>query len=282
MDPNLQLSAASARRVKPAGDATEDAIVKSAARAIRILEYFDLRREGARLGEVAEALDFPLSSTSELLRTLEAIGYLHFARFERLYTLTRRISLLGSWLDPSIVKKGKLLQLAQTLASRLGTTSTIALRKQFHVQYIHFATPEPGAGEASPPMPGLCRVLTGDASGRAILSTLKDAELMQVIHRANAEFGAGISDKRRYVDALRAESGQEIFSGSGSLEGRSAFAKLIDSSEGSLVIGVEYPEDLGDEMAATIRQTFSRELNSSAPLCRAEIPRDGHPWSIRD
>jgi DNA-binding IclR family transcriptional regulator len=72
---SLSLSAAPRRR--------RDEVVKSAARVMRILEYFDRRKSCANVHAVATALGYPPSSTGALLRSLAATGYLHHDRANR-------------------------------------------------------------------------------------------------------------------------------------------------------------------------------------------------------
>src|SRR3546814_12336581 len=50
-------------------------VVKSAGRALQILEYFDDARREANMIDISRALHYPESSTSILLRSLVALGY---------------------------------------------------------------------------------------------------------------------------------------------------------------------------------------------------------------
>src|SRR5690606_23559085 len=66
------------QQVRPIVDAgpAETPTVKSAARALRVLELFDELRRDARVAEISMRLGYPQSSTSVLLKCLEKAGYL--------------------------------------------------------------------------------------------------------------------------------------------------------------------------------------------------------------
>lgn len=65
-----------ARRTREVVDATTEkrAVVKSAARVLRILAIFDDVQRKMRVGELAERTGYPQSSTSVLLQSLAKLG----------------------------------------------------------------------------------------------------------------------------------------------------------------------------------------------------------------
>ena len=63
--------------------------VKSATRAIEILEFFKGAREPRAMSDIAAALGYPQSSTTVLLKTLIALGYLNFDRGDRIFSEIR-------------------------------------------------------------------------------------------------------------------------------------------------------------------------------------------------
>jgi DNA-binding IclR family transcriptional regulator len=71
--------------------------VKSADRILEILEFFDDTRSPHSVSDIASALGYPQSSTTELLQTLSARGYIYFHQESRRYAPTLLISLLGDW-----------------------------------------------------------------------------------------------------------------------------------------------------------------------------------------
>ena len=70
-----------ARRAQPKresiskGSQLQRSTVKSAARVLAILEYFDDLQRPSTVTEIAEELTYPQSSTSALLRSLVSMGY---------------------------------------------------------------------------------------------------------------------------------------------------------------------------------------------------------------
>ncbi|MGZ3338702.1 MAG: helix-turn-helix domain-containing protein, partial [Reyranella sp.] len=54
------------------------AAIKSAERALAILEYFQEKRRAATVGDIAGALSLPQSSTSMLVKCLVSLGYLEY------------------------------------------------------------------------------------------------------------------------------------------------------------------------------------------------------------
>src|SRR5262245_24956505 len=91
------------------------AIVKSAGRALQVLEYFDDIRQEARMVEIARALNYPESSTSVLLKSLATIGYLSYDRYKRTYIPTNRVRLLGNWIESSLFENDRILNLMRAL-----------------------------------------------------------------------------------------------------------------------------------------------------------------------
>ena len=79
--------------------------VKSAARVLEILEYFDCVQRAASVNEIAATLGYPLSSTSMLLQSLVDRGYLAQGE-KRVYRLTPRVKLLGGCLSPALDANG--------------------------------------------------------------------------------------------------------------------------------------------------------------------------------
>ncbi|HYF18084.1 MAG TPA: helix-turn-helix domain-containing protein [Ramlibacter sp.] len=74
--------------------------VKSAVRALEVLELFDRLQREASVGEVARLLGYPLSSTSVLLSTMMGCGYLRAGAAQHTYVPTPRLARLGAWIGP--------------------------------------------------------------------------------------------------------------------------------------------------------------------------------------
>jgi DNA-binding IclR family transcriptional regulator len=162
--------------------------VKSAARVMQILEFFDDIKRQATVMEVAETLGYPQSSTSALLRSLVVLGYLLYDPYTRVYVPSSRVALLGSWVSGQFVAEGKILRMMKELNERTGDVVMLAVRNGLHAQYIHVL-------QATNPARlhmtlGTVRSLAHSGAGYAILSTMSDAEVTRVVMRINAEKGA--------------------------------------------------------------------------------------------
>jgi hypothetical protein len=97
-----------------------DGVVKSAGRVLQILEYFDEIQRTANVVEIAEMLKLPQSSTSALLRSLVAMGYLYFDRMARTYVPSCKVALLGNWVNSPLFMGGVVLQCMEELRERTG------------------------------------------------------------------------------------------------------------------------------------------------------------------
>jgi len=161
-----------------------DNSVKSARRVFDVLEFFEEHQQAASVIEVASALKFPQSSTSALMRTMTAFGYLHYDTSRRTYIPTPRVSMLGHWIDPTLFTRGRLLNLMEDLSARTGETIMVALRNGLSAQYIHVI-------QAKLPMrlyvkAGTLRPLARSGSGYALLSCYPDREVRRLVRLINA------------------------------------------------------------------------------------------------
>lgn len=212
-------------------------VVKSAGRALQILEFFDGVQREASVSEISRALNYPQSSTSVLLRSLVSMGYLQQDRTRRTYVPTRRVSLLGNWVDPSLMQQGKLLDTVEELARKSGQTVVMATANGLYVQYIYVAR---STGMAQPPI-GSLRPITSVAVGRALLSIYEDGQLTRLLRRINAERqehaeAIAIND---FVEKLRADRSRGYFRGSGADTDQAGIAIVLDRDRQLLVLGIE-------------------------------------------
>lgn len=170
----------------------EDA-VKSAKRALEILELFSRHRRPLALKEILEELGYPTSSGSALMKSLVALGYLDYDRERRTYFPTMRIAALGSWVPGALFGDGPLLPALETLHQRIGETVVLAVQSDLHAQYIHLIhSAEPLQFRAPP---GTRRPLARSGLGLVLLSGKTDAEIERLRRRINAS-GEGASQSR--------------------------------------------------------------------------------------
>jgi len=167
----------------------ETSLVKSAGRVLEILEYFDDLQRQSTVMEIADALGYPQSSTSALLRSLVAMGYLNYDAQKRTYITSSRVALLGSWINSPFFAEGAIIAMMKELNEETGDTVVLAMRNGQHVQYIHVI-------QATSPARlhmtlGTVRPLAASGAGYALLATMSDAEITRIVMRANAEAAEG-------------------------------------------------------------------------------------------
>lgn len=182
-------------------------IVKSAQRVLEVLEYFDHDRPTATVTDISRALSFPQSSTSELLRSLQRLGYLYYNRTNRTYRPTARVALLGAWVEPSFFRGGKVLAVTDRIADRLCETVALAVSG---VDYaVHFIHVVPGTDKRSVSVHAGLRVpLLHCAQGELILASYPDRLIRLALHRLNAdeaqpERRVNVSEKLKEMQAFR-------------------------------------------------------------------------------
>jgi len=157
--------------------------VKSATRAIEILELFKRVRQPRAMSEIAQALNYPQSSTTVLLKTLVTLGYLHFDRSERLYFPTPKVAALGEWVPRALFGSSRTLDAMRDVHAATGESVSINIKNDVYLQYVkvlqsvhalRFHVEE-----------GTIRPLTQSGVGWTLLSTMTDERIDNIVRRAN-------------------------------------------------------------------------------------------------
>lgn len=242
---------------------SEPSVVKSAGRVLRILEYFDSVQREACVSEISRTLEWPQSSTSVLLKSLVSLGYLQNDRYRRTYRPTRRVCLLGNWVDPALVRQGELLMQADELARRTQKTVIIATMNGLKVQHIYLNRSQDDRSTSAPSHIGMHCSLATTALGKALLAGHYDKHVSQLLWRINGER----SDHEPLINipALLAElqEGRKhgSFMGYGSDSSRYGIATLLDRKQQLLSIGLEqsspFSEDDVHEYSELLRNIAS-------------------------
>ena len=157
--------------------------VKSASRAIEILEHFRNVRQPRSMSDIASALEYPQSSCTVLLKTLVTLGYLNYDRHERVYFPTPKVTSLGDWVPRALFGTSHVLDAMRDVHAATGETVSIGARNDVYLQYVQiiqsvhalrFHVDE-----------GALRPLTQSAVGWTLLSTLPDEKIDNIVRRAN-------------------------------------------------------------------------------------------------
>ena len=165
------------------GRAVDPKKIKSAQRVLEVIEFFNENRQEATVMDIARAMGYPQSSTSELLGCLVALGYLHRDRYARTYRPSARVAVLGAWVQPSLFRYGRLLPMMDELAAEAGAAVVLATKVGLNVQYIHAVA----ADDAPQWQAGASGRLLHSAAGKALLSTADSDLVRKLVHRLNAE-----------------------------------------------------------------------------------------------
>lgn len=157
--------------------------VKSAVRALEVLEHFRLAQQPRTMSELSTDLGYPLSSTTVLLKTLVQLGYLNYDRVRRVYFPTPKVTGLGDWVPRALFGSARLIDALNDVQAQthegifLGTRNDVYLQYLKTKQSIHalrFYIEE-----------GTVRPITQSAAGWVLLSTMSDDQIENMVRRAN-------------------------------------------------------------------------------------------------
>ena len=236
--------------------------VGSLHRSLEVLELFAVEQRPLTVGEVAERLGYPQSSTSVMLHGLSDLGYLLHDRHARTFLPTLRVSFLGMWVHQSVLAQGSLLDFMEGLASRSGHVAMLGMQNGMHLplmllkqadaarvahmlgmqngmhaQYIHIVAARTSRVGLKP---GLLRPICRSAVGKVLLSTMDDEQVLRIVRNVNAtdvDFATPVDGK-----ALLAEI-EECR--------RTGFAFSVDTvTQGSSVIAARGSVDVGGQPLA--------------------------------
>lgn len=225
--------------------------VKSAARVLEVLEYFDSIQREASVSELSRALGYPASSTSVLLQNLADLGYVEQDQ-RRMYRPTARVTLLGAWIDPQLTRTGPIMQMMNEFGEATGETIILAAPSGHVVRYIHVVP-------ATKSMrlhvgPGTVRPIATSGMGRLFLSLMPDDTIRQIVFRHNAmqpddDSRLSLAAVRRDVQSIRA----------------AGYSVSVDRvSLGAGVVAVALPTRKGDSLMAVGIGGLSKTIRSNA------------------
>jgi IclR family KDG regulon transcriptional repressor len=274
------MSAVSSRLTKKARQGQKLAgggrhLVKSAQRVVEVLEYFDWDRRAARVNDICSALSYPQSSTSELLRSLAALGYLYYNRSRRTYSPTARVTLLGAWVEPDLFRAGKAFAAVDRIAERTGETVVISSSgPDYMIYYIHVVQ---GTNEgAIRAHVGECSPLLHCPQGDVLLASYPDREIRLALHRisifeTSAKYQFVPSQKFTEMQALRERGWKIAPIGVGPQEG--AVSMLLPRRRGGdrLVLSVLGTREVIQQRGEEILSILLDERKQLAAPYREEI-----------
>jgi IclR family acetate operon transcriptional repressor len=148
--------------------------VKQAANVVELLEFFAARGEAATLAEIADALDWPRSSTFNLVGTLADKGYLYEPRLRGGYYPSARWQSVVQKISDSDPLPEALRHMVDDIAERTGETTALASASGPFVIFLYVR-------ESRQPIRYFAEVGTrvpihASSAGRAILAQMAPKE----------------------------------------------------------------------------------------------------------
>lgn len=160
--------------------------VKSAERAIRVLELFQRIQQPQSLHQVATQLRTPVPSTLAILRTLVSMGYLIFDVRRKTYFPALRLANLGDWIGAQFFENSPVLAVAEQLRAETTEHVLITVQNDLHVHYVRVLQGTAGGhGQAKD-----CgsQLVVNSAAGLALLGTMADPSIDRICRRINMSF----------------------------------------------------------------------------------------------
>jgi len=156
--------------------------VSSVEKAFRILRAFELGERSLSLTEISDQTGLDKSAVQRFTYTLAALGYLHKDSKARRYTISPKVMSLGMIYlrtDPIVARaRHQLYELNRSLDATVNMTVLDDTDVIYVVRY-------PGRRAVTVDVVlGMRRPAFCSASGRAILSTLTDIEVMAILDRS--------------------------------------------------------------------------------------------------
>jgi DNA-binding IclR family transcriptional regulator len=117
--------------------APRDPNVKSAARALEVIDLFGVHRHPLSVTEIATALAIPQSCSSMLLYALSSIGFVTRDRKTLKYLPGIRFVFLGNWIHDAISLGGGLRGALDALSGDASANVRLGVRSGVDVRYVH-------------------------------------------------------------------------------------------------------------------------------------------------
>lgn len=167
----------------------DSSVIKTAGRVFEILEYFREMRRPLSVRDISERFDYPLSSTSVLVKSIATLGYLSYDSRIRAYSPTVLVAMLGDWIYESSFSSGEIIGLMKELSQSTSETVILAVQNDIQAQYVQVIQSQlPIQFYVSP---GTRRPLCASGTGWALLAPQTDATIARIFQRTESRMGKG-------------------------------------------------------------------------------------------
>ncbi|MGE0586779.1 MAG: helix-turn-helix domain-containing protein [Flavobacteriaceae bacterium] len=230
--------------------------IKSAQRVFEVLEYFDADHPEASVTDISRRYGYPQSSASELLTYMTHLGYLRRGTRGRTYQLSMRVAMLGAWVQPQLVRNGRLLRLMDEIAVETGCSTILATNSGVRLQCLHVVRRDDDA-----PRQGEFIPLLHSAEGHALMLSSERDLVRKYVHRLNSE----VMEEGRRVrfDDLATE-----------LDGASArgYVRKVDAAGSAFAILLPNA-DRGEQLALCVRAPAGAHEEAIVRTMRSIVSR---------
>lgn len=205
--------------------------VKSAARALQILEFFEQVQRPAGVLEIAQALGWPVSSTSVLVKTLCEMGYLNRHAEDQRVAPTMRQPLLGGWIRAGLADGHALASLVREARERTGLSAVLSTRHGSHVQYIYVQLAEAENFISRNPHSGTLRPICRSAAGIVMLTQDPDDKIHLTARTMAAIEGKPIDQQQLMTRVTEARERGYAWQADSNIPGVGDIAVLLNESD---------------------------------------------------
>jgi DNA-binding IclR family transcriptional regulator len=255
--------------------------VKSAVRALEVLEQFGELRQPLRLKDIARNLRYPTSSTAALLKSLADCGYLTFDRNSRQYYPTSKLPDLGSRLASATLEDGSLMDTMHTLQQSTGELIVVGTPNDIFIDYIKSLRSTQPIQLYTPA--GTRRLMIQSGMGWLLLSRMERMNTLRIYQRTIVAGELRPSDfsERQLVDRLqKLRDSDYVFTRSSDYVkttahiGGAMIAMLVPTPPGhrSLVLGVGGPADRLSKNREDIVKQMRSEIERLADVVEGKAP----------
>ena len=156
-------------------------LVRQAANVLELMEYFAARKRPATLAEISEDMEWPKSSTFNLVGTLTDKGYLYETRARAGYYPSPRWMMIARAISEAEPLPDFVLELTAEIARATGETTAVGAAAGTSVIFLHVI-------ESQQPIRYFAQVGTqvpihASSAGRAILAQMQPAERRALYRR---------------------------------------------------------------------------------------------------
>ncbi|WP_439486433.1 IclR family transcriptional regulator [Blastomonas fulva] len=160
-----------------------DSSIRSIKRSFEIFELFDEKRTPMSATDIARCLDTPLSSMLDLLKSISSLGYITYDSRARTYFPSLRISLLGDWIQTSLLGDVTLLEMLEEIQGSAPETVAISAINDLDMQYLWVSRGRQAIslnieeGQITP--------IFSTSVGQALMARWSDSEIKTFVKRFN-------------------------------------------------------------------------------------------------